>query len=396
MYHRGPKCDITTQISAMGKKYPSQALRMLRLSAGACRGEFVQQALGSSAISQALSSAISGHLRSGLTHVLQAPVTQETWTQATTPLKLGGLGLRDPVVSRTAARLASLVNAENFALQLGADAGYLLMVKEQAVQEYQHQLRSGVAPALEPSKELQAELTLPIYLRRVDALVQAASGDDKQRLSSLGTTHATTWTLAGAPDGSRVPVGPPLDAGHSSARAGVRLSLLWGTGTRTRSTRRLLPANGGHHPCPQLPEGHRPRRPCPGRVHGFEGAVTGEARRAAAGVLLIGYGKRPLAIDFTVITPVRPSAALGPPGALMDSAARAKCRNTGRRATKRAGISCLSSRTRLGQSAVTLALLWAPSSREKPKPSRRCSPTKLGRRSGARSLEPPFTALRRS
>ena len=45
-----------------------------------------------------------------------------------------------------------------------------------------------------------------------------------------------------------------------------------------------------------------------------------------ADLLLIGYGKRPLAIEFTVITPVRPSAALGPPGALMDSAARAKCR----------------------------------------------------------------------
>ena len=88
-------------------------------------------------------------------HALQAPVTQETWTQATTPLKLGGLGLRDPVVSRTAARLASLVNAENFALQLGADSGYLLMVKEQAVQEYQHQLRSGVAPAWNQAKSFR-------------------------------------------------------------------------------------------------------------------------------------------------------------------------------------------------------------------------------------------------
>ena len=57
-----------------------------------------------------------------------------------------------------------------------------------------------------------------------------------------------------------------------------------------------------------------------------EQPLVKHAELRPADLLLIGYGKRPPAIDFTVITPVRPSAALGPPGALMDSAARAKCR----------------------------------------------------------------------
>ena len=45
------------------------------------------------------------------------------------------------------------------------------------------------------SNELQGELTLAFYLRHVDALVNAAADNDKQRLSSLGSPHATTWTL---------------------------------------------------------------------------------------------------------------------------------------------------------------------------------------------------------
>ena len=111
-------------------------------------------------------------------------------------------------------------------------------------------------------------------------------------------------------------------------------------------------------------------------------------------MLLIGYGKRPLAIDFTVITPVRPSAALGPPGALMDSAARAKCRKY-RKACDEEGWDFMpfvadtigavrsDARSFVGSVISRKTEAFAP-------------PTKRGRRSGAWSLEPPFTALRRS
>ena len=128
--------------------------------------------------------------------VLQAPVSNDVWTQATIPLKLGGFGLRDPQVSEAAARLAALTNAESFALDLGADEAYVQQENDKALRCYRQQVGSTTSPTLEPSKELQGQLTLPINLRRVDALVRARGEAGRHRLSSLGTPHSTTWSLA--------------------------------------------------------------------------------------------------------------------------------------------------------------------------------------------------------
>ena len=86
-------------------------------------------------------------------------------------------------------------------LVLGGVAIYKFIVEHGAnarckLQDYLRQIGSTASPTLVPSKELQEELTLPLYLRRVKALVNSAPEGDMQRLSSLGTPHATTWSLA--------------------------------------------------------------------------------------------------------------------------------------------------------------------------------------------------------
>ena len=57
---------------------------------------------------------VGSHLRDAFAQITQSPVSRDVWTQASTPLKLGGLGLRDPEVSRTGAGLASFINTEEF------------------------------------------------------------------------------------------------------------------------------------------------------------------------------------------------------------------------------------------------------------------------------------------
>lgn len=104
----------TVRRSANVTRHPSQALRLLRLSAGACRGEFVQDATPPSAFSSELSRHTGSHLRCALIDILQTPVTGAVWTQVMAPLRLGGVGLRiwrHPVQRR----LAAVIN-QDFAL----------------------------------------------------------------------------------------------------------------------------------------------------------------------------------------------------------------------------------------------------------------------------------------
>ena len=57
-----------------------------------------------------------------------------------------------------------------------------------------------------------------------------------------------------------------------------------------------------------------------------EQAVPGQPELRPADVLVTGFGRRPLAIDFSVVTPLRPSAHSAQPGSLLDETARLKCR----------------------------------------------------------------------
>ena len=91
--------EVCGKISNPSKSYPSQSLRLLRLTAGSCRAEFLLQAMGPSSITSGLAAKVCEHLRAAFQRILQTEVTDTAWVQATLPLKLGGLGLRDPRVA---------------------------------------------------------------------------------------------------------------------------------------------------------------------------------------------------------------------------------------------------------------------------------------------------------
>lgn len=92
------------------------------------------QALPESDIVLSLAQAATSSLRVGLEAVLSLPsVPADAWLLARTPLRLGGLGLRDHVVLRSAARLASSVAVQGRALELGAHRAYVTGQLEDAV-----------------------------------------------------------------------------------------------------------------------------------------------------------------------------------------------------------------------------------------------------------------------
>ena len=49
-------------------------------------------------------------LRSALTNCIGAPLTSDQWTQATLPIRMGGLGLRDPLTVQIPDRLSTIAS----------------------------------------------------------------------------------------------------------------------------------------------------------------------------------------------------------------------------------------------------------------------------------------------
>ena len=108
-------------------RYPSQALQLLPVTMGACRVEFFLQALPPSEIARSLSLHWAKGMRQTLCSILQvSSIADSAWTQATLPLRSGGLGLRDPTVTGAAARTANTINAAEHATSIGASMMYLL------------------------------------------------------------------------------------------------------------------------------------------------------------------------------------------------------------------------------------------------------------------------------
>jgi hypothetical protein len=228
-----------------------------------------------------------------------------------------------------AARLAALVNIREKALELGADPEHFRVDLDAAMTEMARELETEYLPDLEPSKELQAMLCEPLHRRRLHNLVEAADGDTRLRLASQSTQHANAWTLS-APSvsslssaefraGLRFALGLPFraaayrcpDCGSEADALGVHAVCCQRSGQITRAHTALrdvvakLFQESGFSVTTEAPVPDRPERPADLLVHCWNG--------------------KPLAIDFTIVTPTAPSAARGPAADLLvDRAAQGK------------------------------------------------------------------------
>jgi hypothetical protein len=201
---------------------------------GCCRVEFLLQTLPKSLTSQVVASETMAKVKEALQSLLKVEsFSGSSWALARLPLRLGGLGLRDAELIRPAIRLASLINIKTSALELGADEQVLQRLTQEALTDYYTALGLPLldAPEPVPGKELQSSLSEPFHLRRRSALVEGSAAPDRERLNSLSTPHATSWT-AGSPRISS------LDA--SEVRYGIR----WLLGIPFRSENYTCPDCG--------------------------------------------------------------------------------------------------------------------------------------------------------
>ena len=192
-----------------------------------------------------------------------------------------------------------------------------------------------VRPELPASKELQKHLTVPLHMRTTDQLVRNADPITKARLDSLLTPHSTAWLVCTPL--FRV-LAPPETV------AGMR----WNLGVKLRREPYICHECGcqadayGLHAVTCLrsgliTKGHTVLRNTVIEVFRRAG-VSVECERALPGrderpadMLIVNWRGKTTAVDFTVVTPNRPSAiqhAHSTNDTLMDEAARAKDRKS--------------------------------------------------------------------
>ena len=322
-------------IAAFATYCPAQALQLLRATAGACKVEYLLQTLTSSAITQQLAEHCSTECQRAFAAILQhQPLECATWSLATIPQRLGGLGLRDPKAIVESARLASLINVAATALELGAAPQHITWETEKAVALYLTRLQVVVRPELVPSKDLQKLLTLPVHQIALDALIRDADEPTRHRLNSLATPHSTAW-LSSSPF---IRTLTPVE---------FRAALRWILGVPFRSAPYSCPDCGatadqyGLHAttCSRsgfITRGHNILRDVMAELFSAAGRpVLAEQSlpdcfERPADILITTEHGRQIALDFTVVTPTRLSSTITSSASttLMDQAAQQKRRKS--------------------------------------------------------------------
>ena len=173
------------------------------------------------------------------------------------------------------------------------------------------QVDTVIRPELQASKDLQKSLTEPLHQTNMDALLRSADETTKTRLNSLTTPHATAWTTCSL-------LVAPLSPEE------FRAALRWIYGLPFRAANYQCPDCGKNADCfglhavtcvrsAYITRGHHALRDTMSLLYAkaglhaeIEQPLPGRDERPADLLTSTTYGT-PLAIDFTIVTPTRPS-----------------------------------------------------------------------------------------
>ena len=258
-------------------------------------------------------------------------VSDRQWIQATLPLRIGGLGIKDPLNTVSAARLSAIFSYLSRGRSFGLPEDLLLSPPDlrshllhaqtwlgDNFEPVQGWLNGG-APAIEVDHSRQHWWASKIALAIWKALPDGASLRDKCRLVLQSMPHATAWLST--------PPSRPFQEVLSGPQ--VRLLLRWWLGYQ------LVP---GHQPvaCPNCGQAadvfgdhwiccsrsaitkrhHHVRDTIASliREQGFSAftEVSIGARDRPADVAIQGFEARPVAVDFTISHPLQPSQSRNP------------------------------------------------------------------------------------
>lgn len=196
-------CEVLRQLPA-----PHVQFCILRLCLSACKVDDLLRVtphLGC----QPILVGLSRELRSTLEVIQGAPLSDAQWLQASLPSRLGGLGIRDPVYERTAARLAGILDFLTRGHRLVDPMGFephLPADLEGCLRETLAVLGSNSQPALgwsespsliahAASNHIKQNFWSNAFAEARQALLrEQLSGPDAVRFASQASPHTMAWT----------------------------------------------------------------------------------------------------------------------------------------------------------------------------------------------------------
>ena len=112
-------------------------MELLKVCTGECRADYVLRGTTCRNEALKLAHACRDDMKTTLAKVLGVDVIQDdTWAQATLPVKMGGLGIRDPTQIWPAFLLANTSSVESTAVLLGGEAEFLRTMQNIAITLY--------------------------------------------------------------------------------------------------------------------------------------------------------------------------------------------------------------------------------------------------------------------
>ena len=165
----------------MARTHSAQALQLLRATLGACRVEYLLQAMTPSSVTDSLVQHSSSELRSSF-EAGTFTISDSIWRLSNIRLRLGGLGLRDPTFS--ASRMASLIPPTWSITRICCTGN-------QDCRPCLHEYRSPTLtnPTAQPlNLAVASSLTDPIHRRALHAIQESASPTDKNTPTLINHT----------------------------------------------------------------------------------------------------------------------------------------------------------------------------------------------------------------
>jgi len=152
---------MTDHIVEYAMEYPQAALQLLKHTMGACKVDYLCQLSPASTLCDPLLNPCRNELKRGTAAVLGiGDITETQWSQMALPVRLGGLGLRDPTNSAAAAFLACTIN---MSYKRDDPAAPNALQLRGALAEYAHTLGLPTVNTPRPAPKLQKALTEVVY-----------------------------------------------------------------------------------------------------------------------------------------------------------------------------------------------------------------------------------------
>ena len=309
---------VGKRIRALAKDFPQCALKLLQQTLGACRVEHICQAVPPDILQDALLVHCSKELQECAKAVLgMTSITDSQWRQMTLPSAMGGLGIRDPTWTAASSHLANMCVIKDNVARLGIPELILDGQLRRALDLYHDVLhtRPSVLPEIVP--KLQRVLTAAIYKRNIADLLDNATNaaNDYTRISSLTSPHAMAWLD-----------GPGILSTIESHEFRCALRFVMGVPLRNESYSReecgLMADNYGLHAVSclrtgEIGRGHTCLKYALDHLLSLSGCNTivehplpddsAANQKAMDIVITSGLGTAQIAVDVTIVNPLRPS-----------------------------------------------------------------------------------------